>query len=81
MNERGTKIVIVSGKLDTPGWAYTECLVGRDLGNKKESDEELEESGNVTNAPWVEKLKDSSGRGINAKVWRVRRDLGKSETG
>jgi hypothetical protein len=29
----------------------------------------------------VEKLKDSSGRGINAKVWRVRRDLGKSETG
>jgi len=29
--EEGKKIVLVSGKLDTPGWAYTEALVKSDM--------------------------------------------------
>ena len=33
----------------------------------------------VGNMPWVEKLEGSEGRGVGARVWRVRRDLGRSE--
>ncbi|KAM0134936.1 hypothetical protein ACHAO1_005369 [Botrytis cinerea] len=129
INQEGKKIVLVSGKLDTPGWAYTEELVRRtwmekekrkkesgeedevaDYGTEEDEDvdeddenEDSEESSAEieindaiaietpdlvsidTNAPhhafrhipWVEKLTGSQGRGIGARVWRVRRDLGK----
>ena len=33
------------------------------------------------NAPWVEKLEGSRGRGVGARVWRVRRDLGRNGDG
>jgi polynucleotide 5'-hydroxyl-kinase GRC3/NOL9 len=105
INQEGKRIVLVSGKLDTPGWAYTEELVKRNWmekekrrkesngGNKDggSSDDEEEDSDNgveekiaesdLTNVPWVEKLKGSQGRGIGARVWRVRRDLGKMGDG
>jgi hypothetical protein len=35
----------------------------------------------VKDVPWVERLEGSEGRGVGAKVWRVRRDLGRSEGG
>lgn len=84
----------MSGKLDTPGWAYTEELNLREevlKGRGKEDDseeggndegEEAEEGGDAfENVPWVEKLKGSQGRGVGARVWRVRRDLGKAGDG
>ncbi|QSZ31138.1 hypothetical protein DSL72_000701 [Monilinia vaccinii-corymbosi] len=108
INQEGKKIVLVSGKLDTPGWAYIEELTKRtwlekekrrkelDGGGEEEEEEDgdedsdSEEDGTETpslgsndadivfrNAPWVEKLMGSQGRGIGARVWRVRRDLGK----
>ncbi|KAM3083265.1 Polynucleotide 5'-hydroxyl-kinase grc3 [Clarireedia jacksonii] len=104
INQEGKKIVLVSGKLDTPGWAYTEELVKRDWiekekrrkepngGNKdgcgdedeEDSDDNVEErnkESDLRNVPWVEKLHGSQGRGIGARVWRVRRDLGKMGDG
>ncbi|KAI9643647.1 Polynucleotide 5'-hydroxyl-kinase grc3 [Ciborinia camelliae] len=107
INQDGKKIVLVSGKLDTPGWAYTEELMKRtwlekekkrkELGGNDDTDDENEDEdsnadddGDETpnfgsndadiafrNAPWVERLTGSQGRGIGARVWRVRRDLGK----
>lgn len=94
-------IVLVSGKFDTPGWAYTEELNQKQLLEKAvreqkneelESDEENEEAGSsdddgqegralgegFQNAPWVERIEGSEGRAVGARVWRVRRDLGKS---
>lgn len=116
INREGKQIVLVSGKLDTPGWAYTEELMKRtwldkekrrkelhgedhvevedeededeDVNEDEDSspeDDEIEtpglESSGVDwafrNAPWVERLTGSQGRGVGARVWRVRRDLGK----
>ncbi|KAB8293032.1 hypothetical protein EYC80_007394 [Monilinia laxa] len=103
INQDGKKIVLISGKLDTPGWAYTEELMKRtwlekekrrkELGGGDEDEDEDSDvedyrtgtprlgfnNGDITfhNAPWVEKLTGSQGRGIGARVWRVRRDLGK----
>lgn len=97
INQEGKKIVLVGGKLDTPGWAYTEEMTKRtwlekekrrkELGGEEEGDEDegtetTDTQINNTNiaflhAPWVERLTGSQGRGIGAKVWRVRRDLGK----
>ncbi|PQE14418.1 RNA processing protein [Rutstroemia sp. NJR-2017a BBW] len=99
INQEGKKIVLVSGKLDTPGWAYTEELVKRNWMEKEkrrkesnggsrdeeeDSDDDVEEKiaeSDLTNVPWVEKLQGSQGRGIGARVWRVRRDLGKMGDG
>jgi polynucleotide 5'-hydroxyl-kinase GRC3/NOL9 len=104
ISQEGKKIVLVSGKLDTPGWAYTEELVKRNWmekekrrkesngGNKdggsgedeEDSDDNVEEKiteSDLRNVPWVEKLQGSQGRGIGARVWRVRRDLGKMGDG
>lgn len=87
VNERGRKIVLVSGKLDTPGWAYTEELCRRgwlEKESRKNGDEvEMSEavSESFGNAPWVERLEGSQGRGVGARVWRVRRDLGKMGDG
>jgi polynucleotide 5'-hydroxyl-kinase GRC3/NOL9 len=105
INEAGKSIVLVSGKLDTPGWAYTEELNQKTALDKASRDQEFknldeEEDGGddddsvaiegtdgsknrrsrkdgFKNAPWIEKLEGSQGRGIGSRVWRVRRDLGR----
>ena len=99
----GKAIILVSGKLDTPGWAYLEALYRKDADMKevdkqRESDEGTQESGDeeggdaVTggqqdhmdgfeNAPWIEILRGHKGRDVGARVWRVRRDLGKTGEG
>ncbi len=107
INNSGKKIVLVSGKLDTPGWAYTEGAFksrmkkGQEKGGLVNGDEEMkievEMEGHKTehveikssgdkydldetfeDMPWVERIEGDEGRGRGAKVWRVRRDLGKS---
>lgn len=99
----GKAIILVSGKLDTPGWAYLEALYRKDadmkeVAKQRESDEGTQESGDeeggdaVTggqqdhmdgfeNAPWIEILRGHKGRDVGARVWRVRRDLGKTGEG
>jgi polynucleotide 5'-hydroxyl-kinase GRC3/NOL9 len=101
INEEGKSIVLVSGKFDTPGWAYIEELVQKDAAEKdsrrgntvggedgKGPDGEIvdadrvwkgksELGSEVRDTPWVDQLKGSQGRGIGARVWRVRRDLGR----
>ncbi|KAL3426282.1 hypothetical protein PVAG01_03073 [Phlyctema vagabunda] len=98
INQAGKSIVLVSGKFDTPGWAYTEELVQKGMLEKKArrkaiegegEDEEVVVKENITpplpdnidafaDAPWIERLEGSQGRGVGARVWRVRRDLGKN---
>jgi polynucleotide 5'-hydroxyl-kinase GRC3/NOL9 len=103
INASGKAIILVSGKLDTPGWAYLETLYKKDADMKedtkqRESDEGTQESGDeegedaVTNGrrvhkngfenvPWIEALQGDKGRDVGARVWRVRRDLGKTGEG
>ncbi|RFU30861.1 hypothetical protein B7463_g5506, partial [Scytalidium lignicola] len=105
--ETGKPIVLVSGKFDTPGWAYTEDLIQKSnlakasqeqddfttridmkdeeedmLNDELEGNEQdsLELDAPFLEAPWIEKLEGSQGRGLGARVWRVRRDLGKTGT-
>jgi polynucleotide 5'-hydroxyl-kinase GRC3/NOL9 len=94
INEEGKNIVLISGKLDTPGWAYTEELVHRQMTSKQRrsetasndeedngeesADESSHEDDSFANTPWVEILEGSQGRGVGSRVWRVRRDLGKN---
>lgn len=104
-NEAGKHIILVSGKLDTPGWAFTEALMLKAGAEKPDVNEILidkdgegqidvdgasvqtifqsakEEGLGFENAPWVEKLKGSQGRGAGSRVWRVRRDLGRQGDG
>jgi polynucleotide 5'-hydroxyl-kinase GRC3/NOL9 len=102
INNEGKSIVLVSGKFDTPGWAYIEELVQSDVNEKEsrktksgdsegglEGDEgtldminkpDRKQKG-VQDVPWVDKLQGSQGRGIGARVWRVRRDLGRDAGG
>lgn len=72
--------MLVSGKFDTPGWAYTEGLIRQNAGNASD-DDESDAFDKFPEIPWVETLKGSQGRGGGARVWRVRRDLGKSDGG
>ncbi|KAF8866151.1 hypothetical protein BDZ45DRAFT_780776 [Acephala macrosclerotiorum] len=110
INDAGKPIVLVSGKLDTPGWAYTEeltlktnrerestndtdsMILGDDEGEEDEiniegiditpaSENQIIPTHGFENAPWVERLEGSQGRGIGSRVWRVRRDLGKQGDG
>jgi polynucleotide 5'-hydroxyl-kinase GRC3/NOL9 len=100
INEAGKKIALISGKLDTPGWAYTEELIQREMAAKqrrqavesatsydvvdddaKSNEESTDTDDAFVNTPWVERLKGSQGRGVESRVWRVRRDLGKSTDG
>lgn len=111
-------IVLVSGKLDTPGWAYTEELNRRaavvkaqkhkhakvplkndsgraHVGKGGEDEDEVydddsadsasEDEGDDTDefddVPWIEKVHGHEGRGVGARVWRVRRDLGRAGDG
>lgn len=100
--EGGKSIVLLSGKLNTPGWAYTEELNRRATTEKRRrrqqagemiyldtdsGDEEDHETGTpdqadiFENVPWIEKLQGHEGRGVGARVWRVRRDLGRTGGG
>ena len=106
INQEGKSIVLISGKLDTPGWAYIEELTQKtaldkaarkqtsDVMNQDNEDssdaqeaESMEETedwslgARVQDTPWVERLEGSQGRGIGARVWRVRRDLGRTDDG
>lgn len=82
VREANKSIVLISGKLDTPSWAYTEEL-HRQSWTKMKSEEDSESEdlvadiGEFENIPWVEKLTGGKGRGEGGKVWKVRRDLGK----
>ncbi len=95
-------IVLVSGKLDPPSWAYTEDLHNRsfDSGSKDAgaddsvelTDEETDDDRSEKNGegptdapehcgiPWVERLHGNQRRAVGSRVWRVRRDLGRSGT-
>lgn len=76
----GKKIVLVSGKFDPPTWAYTEDHYYR--GFRKGDEEEVVEVGGFTDEiPWTEKLHGSQKRAVGSKVWRVRRDLGRNNSG
>lgn len=99
MNEAGKLIVLVSGKFDTPGWAYIEELTQKGTMDKATRRQEAgglvssfkDEGDSVDaeralgdgfeNAPWIERLEGSEGRGVGARVWRVRRDLGRTGDG
>ncbi|ELR03793.1 Polynucleotide 5'-hydroxyl-kinase grc3 [Pseudogymnoascus destructans] len=92
-------IVLVSGKLETPGWAYTEKLHQKavvalnrrkkELGGQVDDEESGEKEMEVDedymdefeNSPWVERLEGHRGRGAGERVWKVRRDLGRSGDG
>ncbi|CCU75711.1 Protein grc3/RNA processing protein Grc3 [Blumeria hordei DH14] len=101
LQQNRKSIILLSGKLDTPGWAYTEDLLLRaavEKGNiiqygsgkshkdnfegKAEMDCKIDDrktfNTNFKEIPWVEKLEGSQGRGVGSRVWRVRRDLGKT---
>ncbi|KAM0209669.1 hypothetical protein ACHAQD_011089 [Fusarium lateritium] len=43
--------------------------------------EEVERVSDLTEVPWVEVLKGSQRRPVGSRVWRVRRDLGRNNTG
>ncbi|KAI1431910.1 hypothetical protein GGR50DRAFT_677206 [Xylaria sp. CBS 124048] len=89
---RGGHIVLVSGKLDAPGWAYTEDLYfqsegddgeaneGLDQGEgSKDTSEDVEGNNDSTGpaVPWIETLTRNQKRSAGAKAWRVRRDIGR----
>jgi len=96
-------VILVSGKLDIPGWAYLEALYKKDTSIEEdnrlwESHEATPDSGDAEgdsdvkgdyreytdsfeNTPWVELLQGDKGREIGSRVWRVRRDLGKTSGG
>ncbi|KAI1139161.1 hypothetical protein F5Y05DRAFT_340093 [Hypoxylon sp. FL0543] len=92
---KGGEIVLVSGKFDTPSWAYTENLYCRAHGEAddgtdlEESNDDADGDSDVDNeafpggndtipVPWVEVLQGNQKRGAGSKVWRVRRDLGRT---
>ena len=47
-------------------------------GEEEEEEEGVEDTLQKGEVPWVEMLHGSRGRGVGGKVWRVRRDLGRS---
>jgi polynucleotide 5'-hydroxyl-kinase GRC3/NOL9 len=101
VEKAGKSVVLISGKLDTPGWAYMEDLTQKMATRKAataqgDEDDDMESIGDeedisrrhsygseevVRDAPWIEKLEGSHGRGIGSRTWRVRRDLGKMGPG
>lgn len=81
----GKRIVLVSGKFDPPTWAYTEDHYYRAFrkgGEEEEEEEDVVEAGGFADEiPWTEKLHGSQKRAVGSKVWRVRRDLGRNNSG
>ncbi|KAM0440702.1 hypothetical protein ACHAPT_000003 [Fusarium lateritium] len=49
--------------------------------NSDAEPEEAEKVSDLTEVPWVEILKGSDKRPVGSRVWRVRRDLGRNNTG
>ena len=82
LHEKGTKIVLVRGKLDTPVWAYKEELVAAASRRRRMKDEKGEVERMTPHevkewakgVPWASVSEDRS-KGRAAKVWRVRRHL------
>ncbi|ROV93523.1 hypothetical protein VSDG_06825 [Cytospora chrysosperma] len=83
----GREIVLVSGKFDSPTWAYTEDHYyrvsqgeGKDLEKDADEDDVPDgvDGGQSKVIPWTERLHGSQKRAIGSKVWRVRRDLGRN---
>lgn len=74
----GKKIVLVSGKFDSPTWAYTEEHYHRTY---KRGDEPVKKGDLSAEIPWAEKLHGSQKKAVGSKVWRVRRDLGRNNSG
>lgn len=72
----GKSIILVSGKLDTPGWAYTEDLY-RELWINSKSPEVTASGLNVDEIPWVEQKDDNVTQTLG-KTLRVKRHLKKS---
>lgn len=77
------RLVLVMGKFDTPSWCYSEELYLRDHDQGKgeeqgESDGEGGGGEEEMEVPWIQRLHGSQNRGAGGKVWRVRRDLGRS---
>lgn len=86
----GKKIILVSGKFDPPTWAYTEDHYYRAFRKGEEEDDVMAvEAGGggrggggfADEIPWTEKLHGSQKRAVGSKVWRVRRDLGRNNSG
>ncbi|KAI1443167.1 hypothetical protein F5Y02DRAFT_225177 [Annulohypoxylon stygium] len=92
VTSKGGKIVLISGKFDTPSWAYTEelyyeaqgkAIEALDTAQDSADDTSDAENGDIgitdtTPVPWIEVLRGNEKRGAGSKVWRVRRDLGKT---
>jgi len=99
-------IILVSGKFDTPGWAYAEDMNLRASIHKTSTHQqpsnvpeaEMQDGGTHEKGggqadnpkrigvrsdytPWIERLHGDEGRGAGARVWRVRRDLGRNSVG
>lgn len=67
---RGKTIVLVAGGFDTPTWAYTEAHYhGASGGGGRKG---------AVAVPWAEVLRGGEKRAVGSRVWRVRRDLGRS---
>lgn len=78
----GKRIVLVSGKFDPPTWAYTEDHYYRAFRKGEEDVVAVVEAGGFADEiPWTEKLHGSQKRAVGSKVWRVRRDLGRNNSG
>ncbi|KAK4198802.1 hypothetical protein QBC40DRAFT_283039 [Triangularia verruculosa] len=79
IGEGGKDLVLVMGKFDTPSWSYTEDLYLKDYKEGKEDgDSDGEDDRPEEEVPWIQRLHGSQNRGAGAKVWRVRRDLGRN---
>lgn len=103
LNKSEGQVVLVSGKLDIPGWAFTEetykmasmnrhpkLLQTSDMpgqyteGSENEGEENIQIHSPEKPAigfdyiPWVDKLQGNESRGMGARVWKVRRDLGRT---
>ncbi|KAF3763660.1 hypothetical protein M406DRAFT_48555 [Cryphonectria parasitica EP155] len=74
----GRTIVLVSGKFDSPTWAYTEDHYSRASGKGAVG---AEVEAGSTGIPWAEVLRGNQKRAAGSKVWRVRRDLGRNSGG
>ena len=56
-------------------------MAPRPSGEKTETADHVIVAADSGNVPWVETLQGSQGRGVGSRVWRVRRDLGRTEGG
>lgn len=74
----GKRIILVSGKFDPPTWSYTEGHYYRAF--RKGEDDGVDDGGSAE-IPWTEKLHGNQKKAVGSKVWRVRRDLGRNNSG